>query len=93
MVLLSPERPALPEVDRIPCDDNFRESLILLGIDEVHVLVPWRSDFRSAYKQVSPLIKRLPPHCVIVAVALPSTFIQDAGDKLVDMSDPVQKFS
>jgi len=29
------------EVDNILQDEMFRENLVLLGIDEAHVLVPW----------------------------------------------------
>ena len=68
VVLLSAERLASTEIDNILRDETFRENLILLGIDEAHVLVPWGKDFRQAYRQIPLLRKRLPPHTAIVTV-------------------------
>jgi hypothetical protein len=68
VVLLSAERLASTEIDKILRDETFRENLVLLGIDEAHVLVPWGKDFRQAYRQIPLLRKRLPPHTAIVTV-------------------------
>ncbi|KAF9476742.1 hypothetical protein BDN70DRAFT_923098, partial [Pholiota conissans] len=48
VVLLSAERLLSPDVDKILRDENFRRNLVLLGIDEAHVLDPWGKDFRQA---------------------------------------------
>ena len=45
VVLLSVERLASTEINNILRDKTFRENLVLLGIDEAHVLVPWGKDF------------------------------------------------
>ncbi|KAF8814139.1 hypothetical protein BYT27DRAFT_7250321 [Phlegmacium glaucopus] len=66
VVLLSAERLASTEIDKILRDQTFRQNLVLLGIDESHLLVPWGKDFRQAYHQISLLRKRLPPHTAIV---------------------------
>ena len=44
------------------------ENLVLLGIDEAHVLVPWGREFRVAYRQIGSLHKRLPQHVARIAV-------------------------
>ncbi|KAF9478507.1 hypothetical protein BDN70DRAFT_808755, partial [Pholiota conissans] len=46
----------------------FRRNLVLLGIDEAHVLDPWGKDFRQAYRQIGLLRNRLPAHTSLVAV-------------------------
>lgn len=68
VVLLSAERLVSPEVDAIVRDPQFRKNLVLLGIDETHLLVPWGKDFRQAYRQMALLHKRLPKHTALVAV-------------------------
>ncbi|KAF8163197.1 P-loop containing nucleoside triphosphate hydrolase protein [Crassisporium funariophilum] len=68
IVLLSAERLVSPDVDAILRNPFFRQNLILLGIDEVHVLIPWGKEFRKAYHQISLLRRRLPSHTGLVAV-------------------------
>ncbi|RDB15447.1 Werner syndrome ATP-dependent helicase [Hypsizygus marmoreus] len=68
IVLLSAERLVSKELDKIIRDSFFRTNLVLLGIDEAHVLVPWEKDFRQAYLQIGLLRKCLPSHVAIVAV-------------------------
>ncbi|KAF8187145.1 ATP-dependent DNA helicase RecQ [Pholiota molesta] len=68
IVFISAERLVLPEVDAIIRNPAFRKNLILLGIDETHVLVPWGKDFRKAYQQIGLLRQRLPSHTGLVAV-------------------------
>lgn len=68
VVLLSAERLVSPDVDSILRDKDFRANLVLLGIDEAHLLVPWGKDFRKAYHQMALLHKRLPKHTALVAV-------------------------
>jgi superfamily II DNA helicase RecQ len=69
IVLLSAERLVSPDVDAILRNEMFRENLILLGIDEAHVLVPWGKDFRKAYHQIFLLRRRLPAHAALIAVS------------------------
>jgi len=40
IVFLSTERLASPEIDKLIRNNHFRCNLILLGIDEAHLLVP-----------------------------------------------------
>ncbi|KAF5383193.1 hypothetical protein D9615_004911 [Tricholomella constricta] len=68
MVLISPERLLTPELDGVLRDECFRKNVVLLGVDEAHVLNPWGEGFRPAYKQINALRRRLPTHCVLVAV-------------------------
>ncbi|KAJ3515927.1 hypothetical protein NLJ89_g1461 [Agrocybe chaxingu] len=68
IVLLSAERLASKDVDRVIRSEHFRQNLVLVGIDEAHVLVPWGKTFRTAYQQISSLRKRLPAHTAVVAV-------------------------
>lgn len=63
------ERLVSPDVDAILGDERFRENLVLLGIDEAHILVPWGKDFRQAYHQISLLRLRLPSHTALIAVS------------------------
>ena len=69
IVLLSAERLVSPDVDAILRNEKFRENLVLLGIDEAHVLVPWGKDFRKAYHQIFLLRRRLPDHVALIAVS------------------------
>ena len=68
-MLLSAERLVSPDVDAILRNEKFRENLVLLGIDEAHVLVPWGKDFRKAYHQNFLLRRRLPDHVALIAVS------------------------
>ena len=69
VVLLSAERLVSPDVDSIIRNQSFRQNLVLLGIDDTHVVVPWGKDFRKAYHQISALRHHLPPHTTLVAVS------------------------
>ena len=55
VVLLSAERLASKEVDAVLQNETFRKNLVVYGIDEAHVLVPWSVDFRVAYHQAAIL--------------------------------------
>ncbi|KIM38543.1 hypothetical protein M413DRAFT_75866 [Hebeloma cylindrosporum] len=68
VVLLSAERLVSPDVDDILQNERFHENLILLGIDEAHVLVP--CDFRKAYLQIPLLRCRLPAHTALIPVSV-----------------------
>lgn len=68
VVLLSPERLASPEVNRIIRDDQFLDKLVILGIDELQTLLSWGKEFRKAYLQIGVLRKRLQPHTVCIGV-------------------------
>ncbi|KAF8716103.1 hypothetical protein AX14_012422 [Amanita brunnescens Koide BX004] len=68
IIFVSPERLISREFDHLIRDVHFRESLVLLGIDEAHVLVPWGHDFHVAYRQIGSLHKRLPSHVARIAV-------------------------
>jgi len=69
IVLLSAERLVSPDVDAILRNEKFHANLILLGIEEPHVLVPWGKDFRKAYHQNFLLQRCLPAHTALVAVS------------------------
>lgn len=66
IVLISPERLGSREFDGVVRNEEFRKNLVLYGIDEGHVLVPWSLSFRAAYHQVPLLRKRLPDHVALV---------------------------
>ncbi|KAF8803456.1 hypothetical protein BYT27DRAFT_7109808 [Phlegmacium glaucopus] len=68
VVLLSAEHLVSSEIDKVLQNEIFRENLVLLGIDEAHLLVPWGKDFRQAYCQIPLLRKCLPSHTAIVLV-------------------------
>ncbi|KIL65291.1 hypothetical protein M378DRAFT_24106 [Amanita muscaria Koide BX008] len=68
IVFISPERLISREFDHLLRDKVFQQNLVLLGIDEAHVLVPWGRDFRVAYRQIGSLHKRLPSHVARIAV-------------------------
>ncbi|TFK20426.1 P-loop containing nucleoside triphosphate hydrolase protein [Coprinopsis marcescibilis] len=68
MVFISAERLTSKSLDTILKDETFRNNLILLGIDEAHVLVPWSQDFRTAYRQMALLRRRLPDRCAFAVV-------------------------
>ncbi|KAF6744432.1 P-loop containing nucleoside triphosphate hydrolase protein [Ephemerocybe angulata] len=68
MVFLSAERVTSKEVNDLLRDEHFRSNLVMLGIDEAHVLVPWSLSFRKAYGDVSQLRRRLPDHCTLAVV-------------------------
>lgn len=68
IIFVSAERLISREFDHLIRDVKFRESLVLFGIDEAHVLVPWGRDFRVAYRQIGSLHKRLPSHVARIAV-------------------------
>ncbi|KAF6763557.1 ATP-dependent DNA helicase RecQ [Ephemerocybe angulata] len=68
MVFLSAERLTSKDVDNVLRDEFFRQNVIMLGIDEAHVLVPWSQSFRKAYKHVSELRLRLPRQCTLAVV-------------------------
>ncbi|EAU91758.2 ATP-dependent DNA helicase RecQ [Coprinopsis cinerea okayama7 len=80
MVFLSAERLTSDEIGTILKDDTFRHNLVLLGIDEAHVLVPWSQEFRVAYRQMAQLRHRLPKHCAFAAVT--ATLTQKGLDDL-----------
>jgi hypothetical protein len=66
VVLLSAERLASKELDAVVRNETFRKNLVVYGIDEAHVVVPWSVDFRLAYHQAAILPKRLPDHVALV---------------------------
>ncbi|KAF6745111.1 ATP-dependent DNA helicase RecQ [Ephemerocybe angulata] len=68
MVFLSAERLTSKDVAVILKDPTFRANVVMLGIDEGHVLIPWSLSFRAAYKQISQLRRRLPDHCTLAVV-------------------------
>ncbi|KDQ50833.1 hypothetical protein JAAARDRAFT_51106 [Jaapia argillacea MUCL 33604] len=66
-VVLSAERLASKEADEVLRDKTFRENLLLLGLDEAHVVVPWGLEFRTDYRQMGLIRKRLPEEVAFVA--------------------------
>ncbi|KAF9528831.1 P-loop containing nucleoside triphosphate hydrolase protein [Crepidotus variabilis] len=68
IVLLSAERLVNKDFDTILRDPNFRHNLVVLGIDEAHLVVPWGKDFRKAYSRIAHLMRRLPSHTPVVSV-------------------------
>jgi len=62
IVFLFAERLSSPEINKLIRDDRFRRNIILLGIDEAHLLVPWGKECRKAYHQIPLLRARLPGH-------------------------------
>ena len=69
VVFLSPERLVSPEFDQILRDKGFRANIMLIGLDELHVMVPWGKDFRKAYHSMAILPKRLPTHVPIIGTS------------------------
>jgi superfamily II DNA helicase RecQ len=67
VALLSAERLVSKEFDVVVCNESFWKNLVVYGIDEAHVLVPWNVDFRLAYHQAAILPKQLPDHVSLVA--------------------------
>lgn len=67
VVMTSPER--LAEMGDIFRDPKFRKNLLLLGLDEVHVMAPWGDQFRPAYHHMANVHKQLPDELPIVAVS------------------------
>ncbi|KAF8955674.1 P-loop containing nucleoside triphosphate hydrolase protein [Flammula alnicola] len=82
IVILSAERLVSREIDSILRDEDFRKNLVVFGIDEVHVLVPWGKDFREAYRQIALLPKRLPKHTSLIAVTATLSAGRDFYDLL-----------
>lgn len=74
---MSPERLTSPEIDQILRDKVFRANVIMLGLDEVHVIIPWGLDFRPAFHQIALIHKRLPSNVPIVAVSASLTLGKD----------------
>ncbi|KII85950.1 hypothetical protein PLICRDRAFT_64754, partial [Plicaturopsis crispa FD-325 SS-3] len=66
VVLVSPERLTSQEFDPILRDEDFMKNWMVMGIDEVHVLVPWGRDFRKAYYRTYSVWKRAPSHTRLV---------------------------
>jgi superfamily II DNA helicase RecQ len=67
IVVLSAERLTSKDVDNIVCNENFCNNVVLLGIDETHVLIPWGKGFHLAYQQIGLMHKWLPSHVAVVA--------------------------
>ena len=71
IIFLSAERLASPEIDKLSRDNHFRCKLILLGIDEAHLLPPCGKEFRKpttkslssvlACQIIVRLLRLLPP--------------------------------
>ncbi|KAH6899407.1 ATP-dependent DNA helicase RecQ [Coprinopsis sp. MPI-PUGE-AT-0042] len=68
MIFLSAERMISRDVDLVLWDDVFRHNLILLALDEAHVLVPWSQDFREAYRYMAQARRRTPEGCAFAVV-------------------------
>jgi superfamily II DNA helicase RecQ len=69
-VFISAERLTSPEVERILDDIIFCKSLILLGVDKAHVLVPWAGcAISESIPPVAILRRRLPHRCAFAAVS------------------------
>ncbi|KAH7916987.1 hypothetical protein BV22DRAFT_1027127 [Leucogyrophana mollusca] len=64
----SPERLIDHAVDGLLRDPVFRENILLLAIDETHIIDHWGKAFRKAYQQIGLLRKQLPAHVPLVAV-------------------------
>jgi superfamily II DNA helicase RecQ len=65
-------------VDNIVHNEKFRANVVLLGIDEAYVLIPW-GDSLPAYHQVGLMHKRLPSHVIVVTVSATLTPGQESG--------------
>ncbi|KDQ59625.1 hypothetical protein JAAARDRAFT_192127 [Jaapia argillacea MUCL 33604] len=66
-VVLSAERLTSNEADEVLQDETFWANLLLLGIDEAHVVVPWGEHFRQDYHQMGLIQKHLPEGVAFVA--------------------------
>ncbi|KIP03374.1 hypothetical protein PHLGIDRAFT_77692, partial [Phlebiopsis gigantea 11061_1 CR5-6] len=69
LVFLSPERLTSREIDDIFRDTTFRANVILLGLDEVHVLPVWGKEFRTAYQNMAVVHRRLPKHVPLIGTS------------------------
>ena len=79
IVFLYAERLASPEIDKLLRDDRFRRDLVLLGIDEAHLLVPWGKEFWKAYHQISLLRAWFMLVCSCNSICNPVLFSQASG--------------
>ncbi|KAJ3516039.1 hypothetical protein NLJ89_g1382 [Agrocybe chaxingu] len=85
IVLMSAERLASHDFEMILQDETFQKNLVLFGIDETHLLVPWGKDFREAYSRISALRLRLPKHTSFVAVTATLSKGDDYKDLLKEL--------
>ncbi|KAH7902925.1 P-loop containing nucleoside triphosphate hydrolase protein, partial [Hygrophoropsis aurantiaca] len=68
ITIWSPEKLTSNDTEAVLRDEYFLSNIIMLGVDETHVLPVWEPAFRAAYRQIGLLHKRLPAHVPLVAV-------------------------
>lgn len=74
IIIASPERLSMAEFDKILRNATFQENLVLLFVDEAHLVVPWGEEFRLSYAQVPRLRTRIPqgiPTALVTATSRP----------------------
>lgn len=69
--------------------DKFRTRLLIINIDEVHVVYQWGQEFRQVYERLSSLRSLLPPGIPIFACSatLPPNMYRHVVDSLGIHSD------
>jgi superfamily II DNA helicase RecQ len=59
-ILMGPELAIGPAFQRVCTTPEFQRKVILVAVDEAHLVQQWGSEFRPAYAQLSALRSRLP---------------------------------
>lgn len=60
MILLSPEELATAGSASFLDNEEFQDSISVLGVDEVHLLYWWGKNFRPSFRQIGYVRSRLP---------------------------------
>ncbi|THH05250.1 hypothetical protein EW146_g9951, partial [Bondarzewia mesenterica] len=67
-ILLSPEQLISPGFYSLLLDTAFVDRVMILAIDEIHLLDKWGSGFRKAFLQIGYMRARLPSRTILIAV-------------------------
>ncbi|EIN04091.1 hypothetical protein PUNSTDRAFT_33608, partial [Punctularia strigosozonata HHB-11173 SS5] len=78
LLLLGPEQLTSKGFEKLLQTKQFKDRVVGLGIDEVHLLDTWGSGFRIAFKQIGHVRARLPTR--VVEICVTATAVQ--GDPL-----------
>ncbi|KAJ7573715.1 P-loop containing nucleoside triphosphate hydrolase protein [Mycena floridula] len=68
MLIISPEQLVSDHFRKMLNDESYWTRVCALGVDEVHLVVPWGAQFRQPFRQIALARSRLPDTAVLIVL-------------------------
>ncbi|KAJ7593959.1 hypothetical protein C8J56DRAFT_884697 [Mycena floridula] len=68
MLIISPEQLASESFKQLLKNEGYWTRIIALGVDEVHLVIPWGAQFHQPFQQIAHARARLPDTAVVIAL-------------------------